>query len=125
MRFSRQFIYIAVILFSACGVDLPPEVQTACQRLPDQIDYNFHIKPILSDKCYACHVPDENARKGDFRLDIEEEAFATLQSGGHAFVANSPGGSKAIGRILNSDESERMPTVGTPLSFTEMELVKW
>lgn len=39
--------------------------------LPDQVDFNFHIKPILSDRCFACHGPDADAREADFRLDTE------------------------------------------------------
>ena len=39
--------------------------------LPKKVDYNFHVRPILSDKCFACHGPDEDARKADLRLDID------------------------------------------------------
>ncbi|HRP58156.1 hypothetical protein, partial [Agriterribacter sp.] len=30
---------------------------------PDAISYNFQVRPILSDKCYACHGPDANKRE--------------------------------------------------------------
>ena len=43
--------------------------------LPDQIDYNFHIRPILSDKCFACHGPDANNREAGLRLDKAEFAL--------------------------------------------------
>ena len=26
------------------------------EKLPEQVSYNFDIRPILSDKCLACHV---------------------------------------------------------------------
>ncbi|MBK7436790.1 MAG: hypothetical protein IPI77_08265 [Saprospiraceae bacterium] len=39
-------------------------------ELPDKIDFNFHIKPILVDRCYKCHGPDEKARKAGLRLDL-------------------------------------------------------
>ena len=39
------------------------------------VDFNFDVKPILSDKCYACHGPDEKARKANLRLDIEDGLF--------------------------------------------------
>ncbi|WP_222852066.1 hypothetical protein, partial [Cyclobacterium plantarum] len=29
----------------------------------DQVSYNFHVRPILSDNCFACHGPDENKRE--------------------------------------------------------------
>ena len=41
----------------------------ASGKLPVEVDYNFHIKPILSDRCYQCHGPDANARQADLRLD--------------------------------------------------------
>lgn len=46
------------------------------QPLPDRVDYNFHVKPILSDRCYACHGPDAAARQSDSGL-IRRRACAT------------------------------------------------
>ena len=46
--------------------------------LPDEVDYNFHIRPILSDKCFACHGPDANNREAGLRLDEPEQALAEL-----------------------------------------------
>ena len=34
--------------------------------LPEVVDYNFDIKPILSDNCYTCHGPDANKKKSRF-----------------------------------------------------------
>ena len=42
---------------------------------PDKLDYNFHIRPILSDRCFVCHGPDEGTRKADLRLDVREVAI--------------------------------------------------
>lgn len=39
-------------------------------ELPDVVDFNYHVKPILSDKCFACHGPDKNALKADLRWNI-------------------------------------------------------
>ncbi|RYG30755.1 MAG: hypothetical protein EOO01_36305, partial [Chitinophagaceae bacterium] len=44
------------------------------------IDFNFDIKPILSDRCFKCHGPDPNNRKADLRLDIEANAYAALKN---------------------------------------------
>ena len=38
-----------------------------------KISYNSQIRPILSDKCFACHGPDSNKRKANLRLDLSEE----------------------------------------------------
>ena len=37
-----------------------------------KIDYGSQIKPILADKCYACHGPDESKHQADFRIDKKE-----------------------------------------------------
>ena len=66
---------------NSCNPSLPDPVKLAYASLPEKVDYNFHIKPILADRCYACHGPDVNSRKGNLRLDIEEEAFAKLSRG--------------------------------------------
>lgn len=59
---------------------------TANQRTKAKVDFNYHVKPILSDKCFACHGPDVKKRQADFRLDTEEGAFKALKSDPHNFA---------------------------------------
>ena len=40
------------------------------------IDFNRDVRPILSDKCFACHGPDEKHRAAKLRLDVEKDAKA-------------------------------------------------
>ncbi|MBU3025287.1 c-type cytochrome domain-containing protein [Zobellia galactanivorans] len=69
--------------------------------LPEKVDFNYHIKPILSDRCFTCHGPDKNGVKAGLRLDIPEGALKkTLQSGGHAFVPGNIGKSGAYQRMV-------------------------
>ena len=51
------------------------EVLADGSSMPDSVSYNFNIRPILSDKCYACHGPDANKRKAHLRLDIADSAY--------------------------------------------------
>lgn len=100
------------------------------ESLPEQVDFNYHIKPILSDRCFACHGPDENARSTDFRLDTEEGAFAALveSKGERAIVAGDPHNSEIFRRIISEDPEYMMPPPESNLSLTEREvalITKW
>ncbi len=90
----------------------------------DQISYNFHIRPILSDKCFACHGPDANKREAELRLDTEEGAFKALKEspGKFALVSGKPEESEVYHRILSSDPSEVMPPPESNLSLNEEEI---
>ena len=79
-------------------------------QLPESVDFNFHIKPLLSDRCYACHGPDDNARQAELRLHTEEGALHTkLASGGRAIVPGRLRRSKVMHRIASSDPAFMMP----------------
>ena len=60
-----------VLLFIQCSLNIPDAVVIEMENLPEKVDYNYHIKPILSDRCYQCHGPDEKTRKAGLRLDLE------------------------------------------------------
>jgi hypothetical protein len=91
------------------------------------VDFNRDVRPIISDKCLACHGPDEKARKAKLRLDIEREAKAN-RDGTHAIVPGKPEESELVSRITNKDESERMPPkkANKPLTAAEIDiLTRW
>ncbi len=91
----------------------------------EKISFNRDIRPILSDKCFQCHGPDESAREIDLRFDIQESAFADL--GGHrAIVPGDAGASEMVVRILEEDEDLRMPPEESKKHLTsdEIELLK-
>jgi hypothetical protein len=72
------------------------------------IEFNRDIRPILSDKCYTCHGPDESKRKSKLRLDTETGAKNDL--GGHfAIVPGDVGRSELIRRVTSVDLAKRMP----------------
>ena len=130
MRIISKFLfYLSIsLMISSCSINVPSEVEVEFSNLPETIDYNYDVKPILSDRCYQCHGPDEKTRKAGLRLDIEEIAFSKLQSGNQAFSSGSTYGSEAAHRILSSDPDEMMPTPESKLSLSNKEkaiILKW
>ena len=80
-------------------------------KLPDTVSYNFHIRPILSDKCFACHGPDAKKREASLRLDIADAAYAPLKEtkGAFALVPGKPGESELFKRVTSTDPHYMMP----------------
>lgn len=72
-------------------------------------DYNFDVRPILSDNCFACHGPDRENQKGGLRLDLRDAATQPAKSGETAIVPGIPDASTLISRILSTDAEEVMP----------------
>src|SRR5215213_10282350 len=73
------------------------------------VDFNRDVRPILSDKCFACHGPDANKRKADLRLDLAEKAYAPAESGEKAIVPGKPEESELLKRITSKDADDLMP----------------
>ena len=73
----------------------------------EKIDFNRDIRPLLSNRCVACHGPDEEERKADLRLDTAEGAGADL--GGYAsLVPGDPEASELFYRITTDEEDDLM-----------------
>lgn len=88
------------------------------------VSFNRDIRPILSDRCFACHGPDAMTREADLRLDIADGS-----DGAHA-SAIKPGSikeSELWQRIISDDDDDRMPPPDShiePLTDKEKQLFK-
>lgn len=93
-------------------------------RLPAHVDFNIHIRPILSDRCFKCHGPDSKQRQANLRLDIADSAFAGLKEspGSFAIVPGDPVHSQVFLRISSTDTSEQMPPPSSNVSLTAYEI---
>ena len=89
------------------------------------LSFNRDVRPILSDKCFACHGFDPKARKADRRLDTQEGATAEID-GVRAIVAGDLKKSDAWQRIVSDDKDEVMPPPKShkTMSAAEKEIVK-
>ncbi|GAB3649500.1 hypothetical protein GCM10028791_15170 [Echinicola sediminis] len=99
--------------------------ETGASLVPsNQISYNFHVRPILSDNCFACHGPDANKREAGLRLDTEEGAYAALKDNPelHVIVPGKPDASAAYQRISTEDPSLQMPPPESNLKLDEAEI---
>ena len=128
MKRSHLCLLLTLCLIG-CQSDLPRDVAQAYKDLPAEVDFNFDVRPVLSDRCYACHGPDAAAREADLRLDTEEGAKElALEDGGFAVVAGDAAQSAVVQRILHTDPQEVMPPPESNLVLSAREkaiLTKW
>ncbi len=95
---------------------------------PPKVDFNFHIRPLLSDRCFKCHGPDESARKGKLRLDTREGALKELENGWAVIKPGDPEKSELVRRIFTTDEDDLMPPKKSNLKLSSVEkelLQRW
>ena len=96
---------------------------TAAPQPP--VEFNRDVRPILSDKCFACHGLDAKKRKADLRLDLAGSATAD-RKGVRAVVPGDIGKSALWARINSADPDEVMPPPEThkTLSSAEKETLR-
>src|SRR5690606_19817207 len=86
-------------------------------------DYLTQIKPVLQERCYACHgaLKQEAGLRLDTAVLIREGGDS-----GAAVVAGDAPASLLLDRVSATDESERMPPEGEPLKPGEIAaLTAW
>jgi len=107
-------------LYTACSRQ---ETDSLAQqtKLPEEIDFNFHIKPILADRCYKCHGPDEKSRKANLRFDTQVGLFGKTQDGQRLIVAGKPHKSAIFEHIMSEDPMQIMPPLESNLSLSAQE----
>ncbi|GAA5494462.1 hypothetical protein Rhal01_00623 [Rubritalea halochordaticola] len=128
---SRSLYSLLIIpLLSGCDSEPASKsapLEAASSVNPSQsgelISYNFHVRPILSDKCFFCHGPDEKNNKAGLRLDTPAHAYTALkESKGFGIIPGDPKNSVILHRINSSDPEEVMPPPESKLDLTEEEI---
>ena len=96
------FRYPSLLLAGSVGIAL------SGLAAAEPVNFSREVLPVLSDRCFYCHGPDEKHRKADLRLDDEAAAKAAGKNGA-AIVAGVPEKSLIIQRMLSKDPDELMP----------------
>lgn len=113
----------AVVCFGVLGCD------SSSNDIPEVVQFNRHIRPILSDRCFVCHGPDPGTREADLRLDVREAATAHREGYDRpAIVPGNPSASELVRRVFESDLDDRMPPPETRAPLTDREkrlLERW
>jgi len=105
-----------------CTISISLLLQTCLVfSLACAVDFSREIRPILSDSCFNCHGPDDEAREGELRLDVRNEAILA------AIVPGDAQESELFRRISSSDPDEQMPPVDSRrprLDEEQIELIR-
>ena len=127
MRNSLQTLAVVSLLVASLGCS-PSGPETAVRvqsvHVPDVVDFNWHVRQILSNNCFQCHGPDSAARQAGLRLDDPVVATAELleSPGRHAIVPGEPRRSMLVERIRHADPEQRMPPLDSRKSLTAEEM---
>ncbi len=110
----KPLLLLFLLVVVACAekeTETAQYTSTQTKTIPDKIDFNYHVRPILSDRCYTCHGPDEASRQAGLRLDIEADAFAAIgeNKDHYAIVKGDVAASALVSRIYETDPTEQMP----------------
>ena len=112
--------------FLALSFGLCISILTQSAASAQQVDFDRDIRPILSNNCFACHGPDENARQAELRLDDKDSVFA--QRDVALIQPHKATASELFRRIASTDENEMMPPADfrKKLTSKQVELIrKW
>ncbi|MES2659623.1 MAG: PSD1 and planctomycete cytochrome C domain-containing protein [Verrucomicrobiota bacterium] len=94
---------------------------TSESRAAGKTDFERDVRPILSNRCFKCHGPDESTRKGKLRLDLAESAHGQGESGKIAIVPGKPAESEFIKRLHAADPDDRMPPASAKMELSDTE----
>lgn len=118
---SRSLRFCLLVALGA-GVTLVPQCALrAADSAARTVDFDREVRPILADKCFACHGPDEKQRMANLRLDVTEGLF-TDRGGYRIITPGDSAHSKLYLKISSSDPAFRMPPVFANRTLTAQQI---
>lgn len=138
LDFLPSFALLFLVVFMVgCSTDQDLSVgfstkgsSTTDKQLPAQVSFNYHVRPILSDRCYACHGPDKAKIEAGLSLSNAEAALVALgdKQDHFAIVPGDLAASTLAERIRTKDEAIMMPPPESNLTLNDYErsiLERW
>ncbi len=111
-------------ILSLAAVALPLSAASLRAAEEGEIDFARQIQPIFAKRCFKCHGPNED--EAGLRLSSREAAIMKLESEEHAIVPGDIKASHILARLRSTDEDEKMPPEGKPVSDEDIALIeKW
>ena len=109
-----------LIAVNSCSLGFAQQTQNAA----DLEFFEKRVRPVLANRCYACHSA-ETKPAGGLRVD-DRNGLLTGGNGGPAVIPGDPDGGLLIQRILHNDPKLKMPKEGAPFTAEELaDLRKW
>ncbi|MEQ8790383.1 MAG: DUF1553 domain-containing protein [Pirellulaceae bacterium] len=122
-HFFRRAPWGVVLGMLLPGTLVLPAAAEEKQGAESQIQYERHIRPVLAEKCYACH--GANKQEAGLRLDVKSRALEGGDSG-RVIEPGRPEASELLRRLRATDDAERMPPNGDPLTAQQIDLLsRW
>ena len=120
VKFFWVFLFVAIVslIFFWSNSTVGP----SSSSIPRNPDFNFDVRPILSDNCFLCHGPDSSSRQAGLRLDTYQGITAMLEHGGHAVVPGNPRKSLLLQKVASKSPDQVMPPPETKKTLTKREI---
>ena len=130
---ASAFILILLIIFGCKKKQLnivASDETVQSHPIPEIISFNYHVRPILSDRCFKCHGPDKAKIEAGLSFNAQNDAMAALgdNKDHFAIVPGDVKNSTLIYRIYEEDELKQMPPPASNLVLEEYEkeiLKRW
>jgi len=105
-----------VQLFARVPAALVLLIMPAFVTADDQVRFNRDVRAILSENCFYCHGPENDGRKADLRLDVEDDAKESAIEAGDAEA------SEMIARVTSDDPDMVMPPPDSDRSLSQEQI---
>src|SRR5436305_8345007 len=94
LMIGASIVAVTAGILVACAHDKGGQVASAGPAIPDRPDWNWDVRPILSQNCFSCH--GQGTQRAGLRLDIQKAAYDPIpeDKAKRAIVPGNPGKSE-------------------------------